>query len=49
MAIQKFKIEDVDAEIVQIIQQSQMQNQKQPGNIVQSLLQKAKAKRTERT
>ena len=45
MAIQKFKIQDVDAELVQIVQQSQMQNQKQPPNIVQSLLQKVQAKR----
>ena len=48
MAIQKFKIEDIDNEIIQIVQQSQRQNQKQPGNLVQSLLQKAKAKRTEK-
>jgi len=48
MAILKFKLQDIDNEIVQIIQQSQRQNQKQSGNIVQSLLQKAKAKRTEK-
>jgi len=48
MAIQKFKIEDVDKELIQIVQQSQAQNQKQPNNIVQSLLQRAKAKRVEK-
>jgi len=48
MAIQKFKITDVDDELVQIVQQAQGQNRKQPGNIVQSLLEKAKAKRTEK-
>ena len=48
MAIQKFKITDVDDELIQIVQQSQGQNRKQPGNIVQSLLEKAKAKRTEK-
>ena len=49
MAIQKFKIEDVDNEIVQIIQQSQrINNQKPQPNLVQSLLQRAKAKRAEK-
>jgi len=45
MAIPKFKLADVQNDLYQIVMQSQKQNQKQPGNIVQSLLERAKAKR----
>ena len=47
MAIIKFTMEDVDAEILQIVQQQDggQQSSAGPRNIVRTLLDKAKAKR----
>lgn len=47
--VKKFSMKDVDDEIIQIIEQAQKgQTVKQPPQIIQTLLQKAKAKRVEK-
>lgn len=49
MPDRKFTMEEIDQQIIQIIEQSErLQTQKQPPQLLQKLMARAKAKRTEK-